>query len=701
MLLTATLFAGLVPASTAVAGAAGVAQSFGTHNATGSATLSASPGAATTAGDLLVATVRDRNTTATAPVSTVTDSAGNVWSRAAAITSGQAVEEIWYVAGSLSLSSSQAVTVTVGGTSAATSAISFTVLDVTGTAAAPLDVSATKSGNTQPASTGTTSTTAQASEIAIGDIGWNASVTVSGQTAGYTTTAVEQSTVSGSAAGEQAGWQLLSATGAQTYGATLSSSTVVWTGAIVTFKVGVSGTPPAITRFTPTSGADGTSVTIDGSGFSNGTSAVTFNGKAAGYTVTSDTQITTTVPAGATTGPIAVTTSGGTATSSTPFTVDAVVTGFNPTNGPVGAAVTIAGSGFTGATTVTFNGTNQPTFTVTSDSQITTSVPSGATTGPIAVTTPANTSTSSASFTVTAGTAPPHVMVIVEENKEYGSIIGNSNATYINKLAATYRSATNWYAVQHTSQNDYLELLSGSNQGLANSQIASPSATTLVDEQYAAGIPWKAYMESMPSSPCWKGTPPSDGLYESVHNPFHYFTKYTTNAGGWCSSSNLSTEGVVTYPGSSGLLTALSGTNAPDFVQISPNACNDMHGDTNTGSPCATSTTAQLVSAGDTWLSSNIGPVIQSTWFQQGGVIILTWDEGTSNLGCCGGVATGGHVATIVIASDNAGRGTFVDTGDHYGALRGIEEAYGVGLLGHSADVVSGVPINGDLRGAF
>jgi len=71
-------FTGMLPAArTATASTVGVAQSFGAQNASGSATLSASSSAATTAGDLLVALIRDRNTTVQAPVSSVTDTAGN------------------------------------------------------------------------------------------------------------------------------------------------------------------------------------------------------------------------------------------------------------------------------------------------------------------------------------------------------------------------------------------------------------------------------------------------------------------------------------------------------------------------------------------------------------------------------------------------------------------------------------------------
>src|SRR5450631_75199 len=169
------MVAAMVPAwhlVTASAGS-GVVQTFGAATATGSATLSARPPAATTAGDLLVATVRDRNVTSPAPVLSVADSASNPWVRAASAVQGQADGEIWYVANAASLSSAQAVTVTVGGSAASTSAIALTVLEVSGDASTALDVTASAGGSGTAASTGTTAATAQPSEIAIAVAGWN------------------------------------------------------------------------------------------------------------------------------------------------------------------------------------------------------------------------------------------------------------------------------------------------------------------------------------------------------------------------------------------------------------------------------------------------------------------------------------------------------------------------------------------------
>jgi N-acetylglucosamine-6-sulfatase len=80
------------------------------------------------------------------------------------------------------------------------------------------------------------------------------------------------------------------------------------------------------------------------------------------------------------------------------------ITSFTPTSGPVGQSVSITGANFTGASSVTFNGTKQSSFTVNSDLSITAAVPSGAGgTGPICVTNAAGSGCSAAVFQVTGG----------------------------------------------------------------------------------------------------------------------------------------------------------------------------------------------------------------------------------------------------------------------------------------------------------
>jgi Ca2+-binding RTX toxin-like protein len=78
--------------------------------------------------------------------------------------------------------------------------------------------------------------------------------------------------------------------------------------------------PPQIASIAPTTGAVQSRVTIMGTNL-GGTTAVAFGGVAAGFTVVSAAELSATVPAGAASGPVTVTTPGGTATSTASFTV--------------------------------------------------------------------------------------------------------------------------------------------------------------------------------------------------------------------------------------------------------------------------------------------------------------------------------------------------------------------------------------------
>ena len=106
-------------------------------------------------------------------------------------------------------------------------------------------------------------------------------------------------------------------------------------------------TSPFISLFTPTSGPVGTVVTVTGTDFT-GVTAVTFNGVAAIFSVGSAARITATVPAGASSGRIAVTAAGSTVTSAARFTVIPApsLTRLKPAAAERGATVTISGSGF-------------------------------------------------------------------------------------------------------------------------------------------------------------------------------------------------------------------------------------------------------------------------------------------------------------------------------------------------------------------
>jgi hypothetical protein len=206
---------------------------------------------------------------------------------------------------------------------------------------------------------------------------------------------------------------------------------------------------PTISSFTPASGWAGTSVTVVGSGFA-GTTAVSFNGSAAAFTVTSGSQLTATLPARATTGPISVTTPGGTTSSPASFTVTSQpapsITGVSPPSAAVGSSVTISGSAFAGAAAVTFNNT-AAAFTVVSDSTITATVPSGALTGTISVTTVAGSGSSPATFGVI-----PRVASFSPSSGKTGTTVTITGSAFTGATAVTFNGTGALFTVTSYSQ---------------------------------------------------------------------------------------------------------------------------------------------------------------------------------------------------------------------------------------------------------
>src|SRR5438874_2330453 len=247
-----------------------------------------------------------------------------------------------------------------------------------------------------------------------------------------------------------------------------------------------------------------------------------------------------------------------------------------------------------------------------------------------------------------------HVFEIVMENHEYGSVIGRPDAPYVNKLAASYGLATNYFAASHPSLPNYLALTAGSTFGIASDcTTCYVNATNIADQVESSGRSWKAYMEDMPTS-CYMGA--STGNYAMKHNPFLYYTDIRNNAAR-CAAH------VVPFTQFSA---DMSSGQVPSLVWITPNMCNDMH-------DCA-------VSTGDTWLRSVVPMITGSAAFRNGGVLFITFDEGSSNAGCCGD-SWGGHVATLVISPRAIPGFRSGVAENHYGLLRTVEDALRLGHL--------------------
>lgn len=248
-----------------------------------------------------------------------------------------------------------------------------------------------------------------------------------------------------------------------------------------------------------------------------------------------------------------------------------------------------------------------------------------------------------------------HIVVIIMENRECGQVIGSPNAPYLTALAHRYAQPRAFYGTTHPSLPNYLALTSGLTFGFTDScSSCSVRARNLAGQLDAAGISWKAYMQGMPA-PCFQG--PTAGLYRRRHNPFMFYDDIAHDPARCKDIVPLTQLGVDEAHHA-----------LPRFAWITPDLCNDMH-------DCATK-------VGDTFLSRLVPPLLQAVGPR--GLVIITWDEGTTNRGCCS-KAAGGNIPTILA-------GPTVRPGlrsalryDAYSILRTIEDSWGLPRLGWAA----------------
>lgn len=174
-------------------------------------------------------------------------------------------------------------------------------------------------------------------------------------------------------------------------------------GGVGTSNILLVNAAPTITNFTPTSAGAGVGavVTVNGRNYV-GVTSVTVGTVAAAFRVVNTNQLTFTVPAGATTAAVNITTGFGNVRSATNLTILAppTITTFTPAHGGAGVAVTITGTNLATVTAVTIGGRQVTTFTTRTATRLVFTTPVGMTPGlaPISVTGPGGTRSSVALF---------------------------------------------------------------------------------------------------------------------------------------------------------------------------------------------------------------------------------------------------------------------------------------------------------------
>jgi len=190
---------------------------------------------------------------------------------------------------------------------------------------------------------------------------------------------------------------------------------------------------------------------------------------------------------------------------------------------------------------------------------------------------------------------------------------------YLNGLASQYALAAQYFANGHPSMPNYLMLTTGQMESFDDNFSGTISDDNVVRELVKAGKSWKCYEESIPSAGYLGG---DSGNYVRRHNPFSFLSDVQQNPS---QAANLVPFTQFTADLSAGTL--------PQYAFIAPDVNDDAHNGT--------------LAQADSWLQANIAPLLANPAFQNGGLLIITFDESQMTDLQNGG----GHIATVLVGS--------------------------------------------------
>jgi phosphatidylinositol-3-phosphatase len=248
-----------------------------------------------------------------------------------------------------------------------------------------------------------------------------------------------------------------------------------------------------------------------------------------------------------------------------------------------------------------------------------------------------------------------HVVIVVEENRDYSQIMDSASAPYIKAMASDSDAAlfNQSFALTHPSQPNYLMLFSGSNQGITNDSMPKNlpfTADNLGASLLKAGKTFAGYSEDLPQMGFEGAT---SGVYARKHNPWVNWQNSITN--GVPASANLP---FTSFPSHFDSL--------PSVAFVIPGLSDDMHNGT--------------VGKADTWLRDHMDGFRQ--WAKKNnGLLILTFDEGKNS---------GTNRIVTVFLGQAIKHGAYNEQINHYSVLRTLEDMFG---LPHAANSATASPI--------
>ncbi|KAJ3274172.1 hypothetical protein HDV01_003455 [Terramyces sp. JEL0728] len=240
------------------------------------------------------------------------------------------------------------------------------------------------------------------------------------------------------------------------------------------------------------------------------------------------------------------------------------------------------------------------------------------------------------------------MFIIILENESYSTVVADN---YFGKvLAPKGRLLTNYHAVTHPSQPNYIALTSGSTDGVSMDSIADVDKTNIVDKLEAAQLTWKSYQQAYPiASGCYAG---DKGTYYRKHNPFASYKNIQSSPARCANIVNANQ-----------LNSDIAAGNVPNYVFYTPDINNDGH-DTST-------------SYASNWLQGFIEPLLTNQLFQNT-LFVVTFDESANFLNID---TVHNQIYTLLV-----GAGVPAGTQDntyytHYSLLKTLQANWGIGSL--------------------
>jgi phosphatidylinositol-3-phosphatase len=272
-----------------------------------------------------------------------------------------------------------------------------------------------------------------------------------------------------------------------------------------------------------------------------------------------------------------------------------------------------------------------------------------------------------------------HVYIVAEENHSYEHLVGSIYMPYLNSLLAKGGTATQFYANEHGSLENYLIVTSGQYLTHNNDTLATFNVDNIERHLLTNGKTFKSYAQTLPYAGY---TGLYSGAYMKRHAPLPYYTDMA--------NSSLLMHHVSTTE----MAKDIANNTLPNFAFITPDGDHDMHN-------CPNGLNACLQTA-DNWLKANLAPLLATAPFQPGGdgVLIIWADEAdlSTDNRCSATVLTGcgGHILVAMIGPQIKAGFKSTTTYHHPSVLRTMLEA-----LGTTANFPSAANTAPDMREFF